>query len=113
MTAAAILAGPGSRSSLPSLGHVGVAVGLALSALLPLGSHQTAHGQESSAARIARENLPALATLIVDGDQRRDGGQILTGDSSGGRLLAVRGTVRSKREQRGQRETDEAGAPGR
>jgi len=43
----------------PSLARAGLAAGLALTALLPLGLHRTAYAQESTAARVARENLPS------------------------------------------------------
>ena len=62
MTAASGLFGASSRFASP--GRARLAAGLALAALLP-GSHGTAHAQESATARIARENLPAVVTLIA------------------------------------------------
>ncbi len=52
----------------PSLARAGLAAGLALTALLPLGLHRTAYAQESTAARVARENLPSVVTLIAVDD---------------------------------------------
>src|SRR2546427_11361045 len=62
MTVASGLYGASSRLASP--GRARLAAGLALAALL-LGSHGTAHAQESATARIARENLPAVVTLIA------------------------------------------------
>src|SRR6266540_2831403 len=62
MTAASGVFGASSRFASP--GRARLAAGLALAALLP-GSHGTAHAQESATARIARENLPAVVTLIA------------------------------------------------
>src|SRR5213594_4086022 len=62
MTAASGFFGASSRFASP--GRARLAAGLALAALLP-GSHGTAHAQESATARIARENLPAVVTLIA------------------------------------------------
>src|SRR5206468_1114896 len=53
----------------PSLARAGLAAGLALTALLPLGLHRTAYAQESTAARVARENLPSVVTLIAVDDR--------------------------------------------
>jgi len=55
----------------PSLARSGLAAGLALTTLLPLGLGDAALAQESAAARVARENLPAVVTLIAvdDNDQ--------------------------------------------
>src|SRR2546427_3637051 len=68
MTVASGLYGASPRLASP--GRARLAAGLALAALLP-GSHSTAHAQESATARIARENLPAVVTLIAvdDNDQ--------------------------------------------
>ncbi|PYM96075.1 MAG: hypothetical protein DME04_03020 [Candidatus Rokuibacteriota bacterium] len=60
---AAIVDGP------PSLARAGLVAGLALTALLPLGLYRAAHAQESAAARVARENLPSVVTLIAVDDQ--------------------------------------------
>jgi hypothetical protein len=60
---AAIVVGPPSRA------RASLAAGLALTALLPLGLHRTAHAQESTAARVARENLPSVVTLIAVDDR--------------------------------------------
>src|SRR3989442_7808013 len=51
----------------PSPHCVGVAAGLALASLLPVAA-SSAQEQESVAARIARENLPAVVTLIAVDD---------------------------------------------
>jgi hypothetical protein len=51
-----------------SFGLTGVVAGLAVSALT-LGPLGVAHGQVSVAAQIARENLPAVATLIAVDEQ--------------------------------------------
>src|SRR5437667_12623307 len=74
MNAAAFLLGAGSPSHLsgvnrrrPSPHCVGVAAGLALASLLPVAA-SSAQEQESVAARIARENLPAVVTLIAVDD---------------------------------------------
>ena len=56
---AAIVDGP------PSLARAGLAAGLVLAALLPLGLPRAAHAQESASARVARENLPSVVTLIA------------------------------------------------
>src|SRR6266581_3283372 len=65
MTAASGVFGASSRFASP--GRARLAAGLALAALLP-GSHGTAHAQESATARIARENLPAVVTLVAVDD---------------------------------------------
>src|SRR5437867_3949780 len=62
MTAASGFFGASSRFASPRCARL--AAGLALAALLP-GSHATAYAQESATARIARENLPAVVTLIA------------------------------------------------
>src|SRR5437899_12660808 len=62
MTVASGFFGASSRFASP--GCARLAAGLALAALLP-GSHGTAYAQESATARIARENLPAVVTLIA------------------------------------------------
>ena len=74
MNAAAFLLGAGSPSHLsgvnrrrPSPHCVGVAAELALASLLPVAA-SSAQEQESVAARIARENLPAVVTLIAVDD---------------------------------------------
>src|SRR2546425_1886609 len=73
MNAAAFPLGAGSPSHLsgvnrrrPSPHCVGVAAGLALASLLPVAA--SSEEQESVAARIARENLPAVVTLIAVDD---------------------------------------------
>src|SRR5499427_10717467 len=55
----------GSRSS----GRLGIAATLALAALLPFSLRVAAQEQEPMAARIARENLPAVVTLIALDDR--------------------------------------------
>src|SRR2546427_654665 len=74
MNAAAFLLGGASPSHLPGVTRrrpsphcVGVAAGLALASLLPVAA-SSAQEQESVAARIARENLPAVVTLIAVDD---------------------------------------------
>src|SRR2546425_3205358 len=77
MNAAAFPLAPGPPSHLPAVNRrrpsphcVGVAAGLALASLLPVAA-SSAQEQESVAARAARENLPAVVTLIAvdDNDQ--------------------------------------------
>jgi len=65
MTASATGAGALSSTRLPSPARTAVGLALLLSALLPISFAGAAHGEESTAARIARENLPAMATLIA------------------------------------------------
>src|SRR2546425_7123444 len=74
MNAAAFPLAPGPPSHLPAVNRrrpsphcVGVAAGLALASLLPVAA-SSAQEQESVAARIARENLPAVVTLIAVDD---------------------------------------------
>ena len=59
----------GSASSPWSSRRVGIAAGLALVALLPLAAPIAAHEPESLTARIARENLPSVVTLIALDDR--------------------------------------------
>src|SRR5256885_4262568 len=72
MNAPALLVDTGSPpnpryANLPrsSSCRAAVVAGLALGAMLPAASHVTAQEPESAAARIARENLPAVVTLIA------------------------------------------------
>ena len=67
MTGTVVLFGPGFSSRLASSKRARLAAGLALAALLP-GAHGAAVAQESTTARIARENLPAVVTLIAVDD---------------------------------------------
>jgi S1-C subfamily serine protease len=54
------------RSTPPSsIRRVGIAMSLALAAMLPVAIPVAAQEQESVAARIARENLPSVVTLIA------------------------------------------------
>lgn len=69
MTASATGAGALSSTRLPSAVRPAVGLALLLSVLLPIGVGGAAHGEESTAARIARENLPAIATLIAVDDR--------------------------------------------
>jgi S1-C subfamily serine protease len=76
MNGAALLIDVGSlsqprRSTHPmsSARRVGVAAGLALAAMLPVTSHVAAQEQEPAAARIARENLASVVTLIALDDR--------------------------------------------
>ncbi len=74
MNDAALLLDVSSRSnrtirSLPSACRVGVVAGLALAALLPSAAPATAQEQEPAAARIARENLASVVTLIALDDR--------------------------------------------
>src|SRR5881296_3466125 len=64
VTGTVILCGPGFSARLASSKRARLAAGLALAALLP-GAHGAALAQESATARIARENLPAVVTLIA------------------------------------------------
>src|SRR5438093_9983063 len=68
MTGTVVLFGPGFSSRLASSKRARLAAGLALAALLP-GAHGAAVAQESTTARIARENLPSVVTLIAVDDQ--------------------------------------------
>ena len=51
--------------SMSSARRVGVVAGLALATMLPVTAPAAAQEQEPVAARIARENLPSVVTLIV------------------------------------------------
>jgi S1-C subfamily serine protease len=64
MTNAPSLYDAGSSSRLTTPARAGLVIGLALAALLPA-SHSAVLAQESSTARIARENLPAVVTLVA------------------------------------------------
>src|SRR2546429_1453088 len=59
------------RRSTPSTSsaRIGIAVGLALATLLPVALPVAAQEQEPLAARIARENLPSVVTLIALDDR--------------------------------------------
>ena|SRR5256712_1999545 len=59
--------GPDLSPRLAAPGRARLAAGLALAALLPA-SHDVAFAQESATARIARENLPAVVTLVAVDD---------------------------------------------
>jgi hypothetical protein len=54
---------------MSSARRAGVAAGLALAAMLPVTSHVLAQEQEPAAARISRENLPSVVTLIALDDR--------------------------------------------
>src|SRR5881409_2343825 len=96
----------------PSLARAGLAAGLALTALLPLGLHRAAHAQESTAARVARENLPSVATLIAVDDQdqpialgsgffiTRDGVLVTNAHVVGSARQGLRPLARSERHHR-------------
>ena len=63
---------PNSRGAIRSFAtacRVGVVAGLALAAMLPVGAPAAAQEQEPLAARIARENLPAVVTLVALDDR--------------------------------------------
>jgi Trypsin-like peptidase domain len=64
LTNAALRFDAGAFSRRPSPARAGVIVGLALATAL-LASHSAGHAQESPTARIARENLPAVVTLVA------------------------------------------------
>jgi hypothetical protein len=70
MTAASVLFDAGSSSRRPVSARARFAAGLALAAVVPA-LHSAALAQESATARIARENLPAVVTLVAldDHDQ--------------------------------------------
>jgi len=60
------------RRAIPSLSparRVGVAAGLVLASMLPAAAPAAAQEQEPVAARIARENLPSMVTLIALDDR--------------------------------------------
>src|SRR5215467_14614722 len=61
----------GAIRSFATACRVGVVAGLALAAMLPVGAPAAAQEQEPLAARIARENLQAVVTLVAldDHDQ--------------------------------------------
>jgi S1-C subfamily serine protease len=58
-----------STQPLSSTRRVGIAAGLALAALLPMALPVAAQEQEPVVARIARENLPSVVTLIALDDR--------------------------------------------
>lgn len=58
-----------SAHSMSSARRAGVAAGLALAAMLPVTPHVLAQEQEPAAARISRENLPSVVTLIALDDR--------------------------------------------
>jgi Trypsin-like peptidase domain len=64
LTNAALRFDAGAFSRRPPPARAGLIVGLALATAL-LASHSAGHAQESSTARIARENLPAVVTLVA------------------------------------------------
>ncbi len=68
MKAGAVLVGAGSLPRLLSPRRAGFTASLALAAMPAVGSHTSAQEQESPAARIARESLPAVVTLIAVDD---------------------------------------------
>ena len=55
--------------SMSSARRVGVVAGLALATMLPVTAPAAAQEQEPVAARIARENLPSVVTLIALDDR--------------------------------------------
>jgi S1-C subfamily serine protease len=59
----------GASSPLSSSRLIGIAASLALAALLPLATPVAAQEPESLTARIARENLPSVVTLIALDDR--------------------------------------------
>src|SRR2546426_1049814 len=67
MARAGVFFGPDFSPRLAAPGRARLAAGLALAALLPA-SHDVAFAQESAPARIARENLPAVVTLVAVDD---------------------------------------------
>jgi S1-C subfamily serine protease len=76
MNGAALLIDVGSLSQprrpthpMSSARRVSVAAGLALAAMLPVTSYVAAQEQEPAAARIARENLASVVTLIALDDR--------------------------------------------
>src|SRR2546428_4071089 len=67
MARAGVFFGPDFSPRLAAPGRARLAAGLGLAALLPA-SHDAAFAQESAPARIARENLPAVVTLVAVDD---------------------------------------------
>jgi S1-C subfamily serine protease len=70
MTTASVLFDAGSSSRRPSRARGRWAAGLALAAMVPA-FPGALHAQESAPARIARENLPAVVTLIALDDNEQ------------------------------------------